>query len=148
LPDAGREQLWIDLWASADLVVGVHGSNMLLPTALARGAVILLPRERYANAFQDSLPNPELPEPRANLFALRTIYGGKGLKDVDASLVAGVACSLVSGRERFLAMERAAPIFADPAASAEDIARAMRSLERFRSPGGGGGGGRGGGAGA
>jgi hypothetical protein len=35
------------------VVIGIHGSNMLLPTALAAGCVEILPEDRYGNMVQD-----------------------------------------------------------------------------------------------
>jgi hypothetical protein len=47
------ELAWCDMYARSHVVVGVHGSNMLLPTALAAGCVEILPEERYGNMVQD-----------------------------------------------------------------------------------------------
>lgn len=44
---------WCRLYARSHVVVGVHGSNMLLPTALAAGCVEILPEDRYGNMIQD-----------------------------------------------------------------------------------------------
>ena len=131
-PDAKGEQVWIDLWAAADLAIGVHGSNMLLPTGLAQASIDLLPKGRYANIFQDTLPNPLLTEPREGLFGLRTIYGDEHLGDVKPELLADVAVSLIDGRERFLALERAARCFAEPSEFTSGVPRAIAALERFR----------------
>jgi hypothetical protein len=51
--DAAVEISWCKIYASSHVVVGVHGSNMLLPTALAAGCVEILPEERYGNMVQD-----------------------------------------------------------------------------------------------
>jgi hypothetical protein len=131
-PDAEREQVWIDLWAEADLAIGVHGSNMLLPTGLAKASIDLLPKGRYPNIFQDTLPNPLLAEPREALFGLRTIYGDEHLGDVKPELLADVAASTIDGRERFLALERAARCFADPSEFTSGVPQAIAALERFR----------------
>lgn len=43
--------------------MGVHGSNMLLPSAHARATLVLMPRKRWGNFIQDILfqePNPRL----------------------------------------------------------------------------------------
>lgn len=47
------ELQWCRAYAKSQLVVGVHGSNMLLPTALAAGAIEVLPYDRYGNIVQD-----------------------------------------------------------------------------------------------
>lgn len=47
------EKSWCETYAKSQVVVGVHGSNMLLPTALAAGCVEILPDDRYGNMVQD-----------------------------------------------------------------------------------------------
>lgn len=47
------ETAWCKIYARSHVVFGVHGSNMLLPTALAAGCVEILPEERYGNMVQD-----------------------------------------------------------------------------------------------
>ncbi|HZX73770.1 MAG TPA: hypothetical protein VFE57_05070 [Cyclobacteriaceae bacterium] len=47
------ERGWCDTYAKSHVVVGVHGSNMLLPTALGAGCVEILPEDRYGNIIQD-----------------------------------------------------------------------------------------------
>jgi hypothetical protein len=51
--DDSVEMGWCRIYAKSHVVVGVHGSNMLLPTALAAGCVEVLPQERYGNMVQD-----------------------------------------------------------------------------------------------
>ncbi|WKZ65112.1 MAG: hypothetical protein QY325_10100 [Flavobacteriales bacterium] len=51
--DEQVERAWCSAYAGSQLVVGVHGSNMLLPTALAAGCIEVLPRDRYINLAQD-----------------------------------------------------------------------------------------------
>jgi hypothetical protein len=51
--DASVETAWCGMYAKSHVVVGIHGSNMLLPTALAAGCVEILPQERYGNMVQD-----------------------------------------------------------------------------------------------
>jgi hypothetical protein len=48
-----RELDWCRAYARSQVVVGVHGSNMLLPTAFAAGAVEILPTDRHGNIVQD-----------------------------------------------------------------------------------------------
>lgn len=47
------ERAWCRAYASSQIVIGVHGSNMLLPTALAGGCIEVLPFDRYGNIVQD-----------------------------------------------------------------------------------------------
>ena len=51
--DATVERRWCEAYARSQVVVGVHGSNMLLPTALAAGCVEVLPHDRSGNIVQD-----------------------------------------------------------------------------------------------
>ena len=41
---------------SSHIVIGVHGSNMLLPSAHAGAVIELLPEDRSANLAQDIIP--------------------------------------------------------------------------------------------
>ncbi|MBK7297934.1 MAG: hypothetical protein IPI91_15475 [Flavobacteriales bacterium] len=47
------EMAWVNAYAQSQVVVGVHGSNMLLPTAHAAGCVEILPDDRFGNIVQD-----------------------------------------------------------------------------------------------
>lgn len=51
--DASIETGWCKTYARSHIVIGVHGSNMLLPTALAAGCIEVLPEDRYGNMVQD-----------------------------------------------------------------------------------------------
>jgi hypothetical protein len=44
---------WCRIYSRSHVVIGVHGSNMLLPTALSAGCVQILPEDRYGNMIQD-----------------------------------------------------------------------------------------------
>lgn len=54
--DASIEREWCERYAASHLVVGVHGSNMLLPSAHAGGVVELIDPARWGNFLQDILP--------------------------------------------------------------------------------------------
>jgi hypothetical protein len=47
------ERNWCTTYAKSHVVVGIHGSNMLLPTALSAGCVEILPEDRFGNMVQD-----------------------------------------------------------------------------------------------
>jgi hypothetical protein len=53
--DEAVERLWCQRYAASHVVVGVHGSNMLLPSAHAGGVVELIGPERWGNFTQDIL---------------------------------------------------------------------------------------------
>ena len=44
---------WCEIYSKSHIVIGIHGSNMLLPTALAAGFIEILPKNRYGNIIQD-----------------------------------------------------------------------------------------------
>jgi hypothetical protein len=49
------EKAWCERYAKSHVVIGVHGSNMLLPSAHAGAVVELVPVERWGNLIQDIL---------------------------------------------------------------------------------------------
>ena len=51
--NADTERAWCRAYASSHAAIGVHGSNMLLPSALAGGCIEILPYDRYGNIAQD-----------------------------------------------------------------------------------------------
>ncbi len=53
--DEKAERKWCERYAKSHLVVGVHGSNMLLPSAHAGGAIEILEENRQGNFLQDIL---------------------------------------------------------------------------------------------
>lgn len=53
--DDDGERVWCERYAASHLVVGVHGSNMLLPSAHAGGVVELIGPGRWGNFTQDIL---------------------------------------------------------------------------------------------
>lgn len=50
-----QERSWCEQYANSHIVVGVHGSGMLLPTSLAAGFVCLLPPDKLAHYAEDIL---------------------------------------------------------------------------------------------
>jgi len=53
--DQQVEQAWCERYANSHIVIGVHGSNMLLPSAHAGAVVELVPLDRWDNLIQDIL---------------------------------------------------------------------------------------------
>ena len=98
-PTAEDERAWLALLRGADLAIGVHGSNMLLPSGLARATIELLPRFRYEAVLQATLVNEE--DPLAALAAHRFVPGNDRLSDVSGELVARLATGMLAERERF-----------------------------------------------
>ena len=58
-PVVEDELAWSKLYASSQVVIGVHGSHMLVPTALAAGFVNLLPNHKIPHLSEDILTNHE-----------------------------------------------------------------------------------------
>lgn len=54
-PNITDEQRLCERYAASEVVIGIHGSNMLLPSAHARSTVELLPNRRWGNFLQDIL---------------------------------------------------------------------------------------------
>ena len=53
--DEEVERTWCKQYAKSHVVIGIHGSNMLLPSAHAGASVELMPPERWGNIIQDIL---------------------------------------------------------------------------------------------
>lgn len=51
--DEEKELEWCRIYSHSHVVIGFHGSNMLLPTAFSAGCVEILPEDRYGNMLQD-----------------------------------------------------------------------------------------------
>ena len=50
---ADTEKNWCKIYAQSHVVIGVHGSNMLIPSSLAAGFIELLPRNKIAHLTED-----------------------------------------------------------------------------------------------
>lgn len=69
-----HERRWVATYARSRIVVGVHGSNMLLPSGLAGAVIDLLPPDRLRNIGQDLLITDERDhEPKLSLFRYRIL---------------------------------------------------------------------------
>ena len=97
-PTEDDERGWVALMRAADLVIGVHGSNLVLPSGLARGVIELVPAERYTNYLQASLVTER--DPLLALDRRRALYGDAELTDITGSRVADVAIAMLNGTRR------------------------------------------------
>ena len=52
-PDLDDEQAWLTTYRNSQIVVGIHGSNMLLPSAVAGAVVDLLPLRKLQDIAED-----------------------------------------------------------------------------------------------
>lgn len=66
-----QEEKWLEVYAQSHICIGVHGSNMLLPSFLAGAYISLLPDFKIDNFSEDYLPRKE-PLQKA-LFLCRTL---------------------------------------------------------------------------
>jgi hypothetical protein len=91
-PTPAKERDLCRQYATSHVVVGVHGSNLLLPSAHAGSVVELLPPRRWENVIQDLYVRPA--DRRDALYQNRIL-------PVDTSVheVARAVSSLISGRE-------------------------------------------------
>lgn len=54
-PSLQNEKQWCDLYSKSQVVIGVHGSNMMIPTALSGGFIEILPRYKIQHIAEDTL---------------------------------------------------------------------------------------------
>nr|PZN55237.1 MAG: hypothetical protein DIU61_06185 [Bacteroidota bacterium] len=52
-PTLTDETTWCQLYARSHIVIGIHGSNMLLPTALSAGFIAIMPRHKIRHMAED-----------------------------------------------------------------------------------------------
>ena len=126
-PDEELERRWIRVLRGADVTVGVHGSNMLLPSALSAATLELLPQSRFGNLFQATV-TPDR-EPVLALLRHRTLYGDEDLGDITPERVAEVATAALRENQRAAglltgsppaATEKWAPVKSDPPVATEE----------------------------
>jgi hypothetical protein len=90
------DRLWMAYMSAADCAIGVHGSNMLLPSGLAKSTVELVYKSRLGNTVQDFLFSSEEQDPRDTLLYYRMLYGDNTLSDVYPSMVCDMIANLLS----------------------------------------------------
>ena len=56
-PEETTERMWCMLYAQTHVVIGVHGSGMLIPTALSAGFLEILPRHKIDHLTEDVVLN-------------------------------------------------------------------------------------------
>jgi FkbM family methyltransferase len=101
-PGISDERAWMAAAAGADLVIGIHGSHLLLPSGLARLTLELTPTERYTNALQATLVRED--DPLRALWRYRQLLGGAHLADLSGRRVAHVAATMIEEADRFAAL--------------------------------------------
>lgn len=92
-----QDLLWTAYMQKTDCAIGVHGSNMLLPSGLAKTTVAMVPRSRLGNSVQDFLFSSSDNDSRDSLLYYRMMYGNDDLTDIlPSEIVDMVACALSS----------------------------------------------------
>lgn len=94
--DLETDRRWMAYMSRADCVVGVHGSNMLLPSGLAQSTVELLPLPRLSNSVQDFLFPASKTKSRDVLLNYRMLYGNEDLSDISPSDVTDLVVNSLS----------------------------------------------------
>ncbi len=97
--DREQDRLWMAYMQKTDCAIGVHGSNMLLPSGLARATVVLVPRSRLGNSVQDLLFSSSSHDLRDSLLLYRMMYGNDDLSDILPSEVSDMATCTVSSAQ-------------------------------------------------
>lgn len=87
------EAEWCRLYAKSQVVIGIHGSNMILPTAHAAGCIEILPQDRIPNIVQDIAVRHS---DRRQLFLYRFVS-----QFASAQTVASHIVSIISGYDIF-----------------------------------------------
>ena len=83
-----QEQKWAYLYSRSHLVIGVHGSNMLIPTSLAAGSIVLMPNHKIAHWGEDVVVRHT---------AANTTFLNRFLPLSSAKRVADYATQLING---------------------------------------------------
>lgn len=86
--DADVERHWCERYAKSHIVVGVHGSNLLLPSAHAGSVIEIIGAERWGNYLQDILFRTS--DPREMFYRYRFVPHSTTPEDL-----AGLASTMV-----------------------------------------------------
>lgn len=94
-----REALWFRVMTHTDCAIGVHGSNMLLPSGLADCTIELLPEFKYPVAGTTFLFQEDHVDPRMPLLTHTQLFGDDSLSEISPERLARViAFKLTYGR--------------------------------------------------
>jgi len=94
--DVETDKLWMAYMSNADCAIGVHGSNMLLPSGLAKTTIELVPRDRMGNTIQSFLFSSEMQDIRDGLLYYRMLYGDDQLTNILPSQVVELVIYMLS----------------------------------------------------
>lgn len=89
--------VWCSEFLRSRLVIGVHGSNLHLPSALAGAVIDLLPNQKLPNVAQDLIiAGPEEAQPKLALFRYRILPA-----ETSATTVSETAVSILRDANRY-----------------------------------------------
>lgn len=109
--------------ARADLVFGAHGSSQLLPSAVSRLVLQLVPLDKQPSLLQDFLFDaaPGAPNLRQQIWRRRFLYGNSTLSDIAPRQVAQLINAMISMCAQFDFYQSAAA--SDPLRDPSEIAK-------------------------
>jgi hypothetical protein len=90
-----NEKMLCSLYAESELVIGIHGSGMLLPSAHAGMAISLMPSKRWANFIEDILFTES--DVRLSSFQRRVVPSNISISDLS-----DIAADMVKSRDYFI----------------------------------------------
>jgi len=106
-PDEASEREWCERYAASHVAVGVHGSNMLLPSAHAGAVVELLGAERWGN-FAQGILFRDAGDCRETFFRYRFVHD-----TIRSAGLARLAGRLLGGRKDFQLLMNVRPTEAE-----------------------------------
>lgn len=97
--DAAVERMWCEQYARSHVVIGVHGSSMLLPSAHAGATIELVPPDRWGNVVQDILvSNQDVREALARHRLLPLTTSSPVVAEITTSLLRDLSFALLNFR--------------------------------------------------
>lgn len=89
------ERSWCERYAQSHVVIGVHGSNLLLPSGHAGATIDLMPNDRWGNVLQDLLFRTS--DVRETMFRCRLLPLSTSYADV-----VNIVCSLLLNHQHMI----------------------------------------------
>jgi hypothetical protein len=95
-----QDRLWLAYMQVSDCAFGVHGSNMLLPSGLAKSTVELVSTSRLGNTVQDFLFPYGHYDNRDALLFYRMVYGNETLANISPATLTPIIVSTIADAPR------------------------------------------------
>lgn len=133
--EANYDAILLEALARADLVIGAHGSSMLLPSAICGLVLELVPLDKQPSLLQDFLFD-RATGVRQQLWRRRFLYGNSMLSDVSPRQVAQLINAMISMRAQFEFYQTASTSdpLRDPAQVEQDFAEKIApQLQMFQA---------------